>query len=201
MYSVAITGGIASGKTAVTERLASRGIAVVDADLASRAVVEPGQPALAEILGAFGELRDSDGRLDRGKLRALVFADPEARRRLEAITHPRIREWMQRQAELASSAYVVLAIPLLAEVGGRAAYPWLRRIVVIDAPVARQRERLRRRDGADAVMVERLLAAQATRPQRLALADDVLINDGTLDELHRRVDRLDSLLRALAAIR
>ena len=199
MYAIAVTGGIAAGKTAVTERLAERGICIVDADVGSRAIVEPGQPALAEVVREFGDVLDADGRLDRARLRERIFAEPTARQRLEAILHPRIRSWMQAQAAAATSAYVVLAIPLLTEVGGRASYPWLRGIVVVDTPLTLQRQRLRQRDGADDAMVERMLAAQATRAQRLALADHVLINDGSFQALQRAVDRLDLRLRAEVA--
>jgi dephospho-CoA kinase len=191
VYAVAITGGIASGKTAVTDRLTELGVTVVDADLASRAVVEPGQPALAEITAAFGvDTLAADGRLDRAALRRRIVADADARRRLEAILHPRIRSWMLAHARQADSDYVALAIPLLVETGGRANYDWVREIVVVDTPQALQRQRLQARDGADSAQVEGLLAAQASRAQRLALADHILINDAGLAELRRAVDRL-----------
>ncbi|TNJ35505.1 dephospho-CoA kinase [Arenimonas terrae] len=197
---VAVTGGVASGKSAATAAFASRGIAVADADIAARSVVAPGEPALAEIVASFGAgALDADGQLDRPAMRARVFGDPSARKALEAILHPRIREWLQAACRDAAGPYVVVAIPLLAEGGGRAAYPWLDRILVVDVPERVQRQRLMRRDGVDAALAERMIAAQATRPQRLALADDVIVNDGPLSALEAAVARLDGRYRGFAA--
>ena len=196
---VAVTGGVASGKSAATAAFANRGIAVADADIAARSVVAPGEPALGEIVARFGAgALDADGQLDRPAMRARVFADPSARRSLEAILHPRIREWLQAACRDAAGPYVVVAIPLLAEGGGRAAYPWLDRILVVDVPEGLQRQRLMRRDGVDAALAERMVAAQATRSQRLALADDVIVNDGPLSALEAAVARLDGRYRGLA---
>ena len=196
---VAVTGGVASGKSAATAAFASRGIAVADADIAARSVVAPGEPALGEIVARFGAgALDADGQLDRPAMRARVFADPSARRSLEAILHPRIREWLQAACRDAAGPYVVVAIPLLAEGGGRAAYPWLDRILVVEVPERLQRQRLMRRDGVDAALAERMVAAQATRSQRLALADDVIVNDGPLSALEAAVARLDGRYRGLA---
>ena len=198
-FAVAVTGGVASGKSAATDAFARLGIAIADADVAARAVVEPGQPALAEIVARFGpQSLQADGRLDRAWLRAHVFADAEARRALEAITHPRIRAALLAQAQAAPGPYVVVAIPLLAEGGGRGAYPWLQRIVVIDAPEPVQLARLVARDGIDEGLARRMLAAQAPRNARRALADDLVINDGGLDALTGAVARLDALYRRLA---
>ena len=199
-FVVAVTGGVASGKSAVTDAFAARGIFIADADVAARAVVAPGQPALAEIVARFGSgCLDADGRLDRAGMRARVFADPADRRALEAILHPRIRHWLQSACRDAAGPYVVAAIPLLTEGGGRAAYPWLDRILVVDVPEALQRQRLMRRDGADAALAVRMIAAQATRSQRLVLADDVIVNDGSLSALEDAVARLDPLYRRLAS--
>lgn len=196
---VAVTGGVASGKSAATDAFAARGIVIADADVAARQVVEPGQPALDEIVARFGgDCLGSDGRLDRAAMRARVFADPSARKALEAILHPRIRRWLQSACRDATGPYVVVAIPLLAEGGGRTAYPWLDRILVVDLPEAVQRQRLMRRDGADAALAGRMIAAQASRAQRLALADDVIVNDGTLLALDAAVARLHARYRALA---
>jgi dephospho-CoA kinase len=202
MYAVGLTGGVASGKSAVAERFAARGIAVVDADIAAREVVQPGQPALAEIASTFGEdvLLD-DGQLDRAALRRHVFGDDDARRRLEAILHPRIRLALQEDALRAQSPYVVVAIPLLAEGGGRTAYPWLDRILVVDVHREVQVARVMARDNIDAILAERMLAAQASRQARLAIADDVVVNDGALDELDAHVDALDRRYRKLAQLR
>lgn len=195
-FVVGVTGGVASGKSAVTALFESRGIVVADADLAARAVVAPGQPALAEIEARFGSgMVLANGMLNRVRMRALVFEDPQARRDLEAITHPRIRAILERQCAGAASPYVIAAIPLLAETGVAAAYHWLDRVLVVDAPSALQRARLVARDGVDLALAERMIAAQASRERRLALATDVLVNDGTLGELDSPVTRLDGLFR------
>jgi dephospho-CoA kinase len=199
MFCVGLTGGIASGKSAVADRFAARGIAVVDADVAARDVVAPGQPALAEIAAVFGNgVLQADGTLDRAALRRHVFDDEAARRRLEAILHPRIRVRMREQAQRAGGPYVIVAIPLLAEGGGRLAYPWLDRILVVDVPREVQLARLVRRDGIEMALAERMLAAQADRASRLAIADDVIVNEGALALLDAEVDALDRRYRALA---
>lgn len=191
---IGLTGGVASGKSSVARAFEARHPGcVVDADLAARAVVEPGTEGLAAVVGHFGgEVLGPDGRLDRAALRARVFADAAQRRALEALLHPRIRAWMLARADAASTPYVVLDIPLLAEGGGRATWPMLDRIVVVDVPVAVQQARLMARDGVDAALAERMIAAQATRAQRLALADDVIVNLGSLADLGDAVERLDS---------
>ncbi len=201
-YVVGLTGGIASGKSEATRRFEALGIVVADADLAARAVVAVGSPALARIAQRFGaQVLQADGSLDRAQLRARVFADPAERRALEAITHPAIRELMQAQCRQAESAYAIAAIPLLAEVGGRQAYPWLDRIVVVDAPVAVQHARLMQRDGADARLAQQMIDAQASREQRLALAEDVVVNDGHPDALQAQVEALHRQYLAAAAQR
>ena len=198
-YCVGLTGGIASGKSAVADRFAARGIAVADADVVARAIVEPGQAALAEVVAAFGPgVSLPDGRLDRAALRQRVFDDAAARHRLEGILHPPIRLALREACVSAPGSYVVVAIPLLAEGGGRAAYPWLDRILVVDVPREVQIERLVRRDGIDVRLAERMLDAQATRRERLAIADDVIVNTGPLDELDAHVAALDRRYRALS---
>lgn len=199
-YVVAVTGGIASGKSAVTVLFERLGIVVSDADAAARSAVAAGQPALAEIVARFGpSVLLADGGLDRARLREMIFADAAAKRDLEAITHPRIRLTLRAQCLEAPGPYVVVAIPLLAESGSVAAYPWLQRILVVDTPIAVQRARLVLRDGIDAGLAERMIAAQASREQRLALATDVLVNDGALADLEAPVRRLDALYRQLAS--
>jgi dephospho-CoA kinase len=196
---VGLTGGVASGKSAACARLAALGVPIVDADVVAREVVEPGQPALAEIAARFGPaVIGPDGHLDRAALRARVFADPGERRALEAITHPRVRERMRAQAEAATGPYVVLAIPLLAESG--ADYSWLDVIVVVDVPEAVQLQRLLARDGNDEALARAMIAAQAPRERRLALADEVIDNSGTLDDLRTAVDALHLRLLARAAV-
>lgn len=190
-FVVGLTGGIASGKSEVTRRFEALGVTVADADLAARAVVAPGSPALAMISERFGPgMLLGDGALDRARLRAHVFADVAERKALEAITHPAIRELLRSQCEQAEGPYAMAAIPLLTEAGGREAYAWLDRILVVDAPEALQLARLMQRDGNDAVLAQRMIDAQATRAQRLALADDVVANDGHPDALQAQVERL-----------
>jgi dephospho-CoA kinase len=199
-YCIGLTGGIASGKTAVTRAFEALGIVVADADIAARDAVAPGSMGLAEIVTAFGhDVLDADGKLDRAAMRKRVFDDADARRRLEGIIHPRVRALLVRQCEAATSPYAIAAIPLLAEVGGRASYPWLQRILVVDVPVETQRQRLIQRDGIDTALAERMIAAQATRAQRLAIADDVIVNAGSLEDLQRHVGALDAQYRKLAA--
>lgn len=201
-FIVAVTGGVASGKSEATRAFEALGVAVADADVAARAVVEPGQPALAAVVARFGpECLGPDGRLDRARMRERVFAEPAARRDLEAILHPPIRAWLRRACEAATGPYAVVAIPLLAEGGGRDAYPWLDRIVVVDVPEPVQLARLQRRDGVDAGLAARMVAAQATRARRLAMADDVLVNDGSLEALRGAVARLDARYRAIGGDR
>lgn len=188
---VAVTGGVASGKSAATYVFETLGVAVADADVAARAVIEPGQPALARVVARFGaDSLGPDGRLDRARMRQRVFADPAAKADLEAILHPPIRAWLRAACDAAGGPYAVVAIPLLAEGGGRQAYPWLDRIVVVDVPEPVQLARLQQRDGITGELAARMVAAQATRRQRLALADDVIINDGSLAELEAAVTRL-----------
>ena len=199
-FVVGLTGGIASGKSEVTRRFEALGVTVADADLAARAVVAPGSPALAMISERFGPgMLLGDGALDRTRLRAHVFADVAERKALEAITHPAIRELLRTQCEQAEGPYAIAAIPLLTEAGGREAYAWLDRILVVDAPEALQLARLMQRDGNDAVLAQRMIDAQASRAQRLALADDVVANDGQPDALQAQVERLHGayLKRAL----
>ena len=191
-FIVGLTGGVASGKSEVTRRFQALGVEVVDADVAAREVVEPGQPALARIAERFGAgMLLADGRLDRRQLRERVFADAQARRDLEAITHPAIRARVKAQAQAAPGPYAVVAVPLLAE-AGRAAYPWMARLLVVDAPESLQHDRLMRRDGVDEALAARMIAAQASRTVRLAIADDVILNDG--DPAH-----LDTAVAALHA--
>ena len=191
---IGLTGGVASGKSSVARAFEARHPGcVVDADVAARAVVEPGSEGLAAVVAHFGmHVLDAEGRLDRAALRQQVFADPAARKVLERLLHPRIRDWMLAKATAASTPYVVMDIPLLAEGGGKTAWPMLSRILVVDVPVDVQRHRLLARDGIDAELAERMIAAQASRAQRLALADDVIVNLGSLADLDASASRLDA---------
>jgi dephospho-CoA kinase len=199
-FVVGLTGGIASGKSAVANAFAALGVHVADADVAARAAVAAGSEGLSEVVAAFGSgVLDPSGALDRAAMRRRIFDDEAAKRALEAIVHPRVRTALQDDCAAAPGPYALAAIPLLAEGGGRDAYPWLDRILVVDAPVEAQRARLLARDGIDAALADRMIGAQATRAQRLAVADDVLANTGTLDELAAHVASLDRLYRVLAA--
>ena len=201
MYCVGLTGGIASGKSAVAHAFEALGIVVADADIAAREAVAVGSDGLAELVAVFGvDILDNTGALDRAAMRKRVFGDGAARKRLEAIIHPRVRESLAQQCAQATSPYAIVAIPLLAEVGARAAYPWLQRILVVDVPVEVQHARLIQRDGIDDSLADRMIAAQATREQRLAIADDIVVNTSTLDDLQRHVAALDARYRSLAKL-
>ncbi|QWF16050.1 dephospho-CoA kinase [Lysobacter capsici] len=198
-FCVGVTGGVASGKSEVTRRFETLGVVVADADLAARTAVAPGSRGLTEVVAAFGnDILDPHGALDRAAMRRTVFADPAARKRLEAIVHPLVRAMLREQCAAAPGAYAIAAIPLLAEGGGREAYPWLDRCLVVDVPVAVQQARVMDRDGIDAELAQRMIAAQATRDARLAIADDVIVNDGPLEALQAQVEALDRRYRALA---
>lgn len=197
-FIVAVTGGIASGKSAVTDLFAQLGIVVADADLAARKIVEAGQPALSEIAQCFGQQLIVDGELDRQALRVLVFDDVEARRQLEAITHPRIRQLLTLECIDASSPYAIAAIPLLAE-SNRKNYAWLDRILLIDTTRDTQKKRLITRDAISELLADKMLDAQASREQRLAMANDVISNMHSFDALKNCVHRLDKRYRELAA--
>ncbi len=195
--NVGVTGGIGSGKSAVTERFAALGVPVIDADLVSRELVAPGQPALDEIARRFGgHVVDARGRLLRPALRQIVFNDEPARQALNDILHPRIHARLRADAQAADYPYALLAIPLLAE--SRHGYAWLDRVLVVDAPMEVQIERAMRRDGMDRASAQRLIAAQATREERLALADDVIVNDGPIQALDDSVARLHQFYLRLA---
>ncbi len=201
MYCVGLTGGIASGKSAVAHAFETLGIVVADADVAAREAVAVGSEGLAEVIAVFGsDVLDPAGALDRAAMRKRVFGDDAARKRLEAIIHPRVRESLEHQCAQAASPYAIAAIPLLAEVGARAVYPWLQRIVVVDVPVEIQHARLMQRDDIDTTLAGRMIAAQATPEQRLSIADDILVNTGTLDDLQRHVAALDARYRRLAKL-
>ena len=185
-YVVALSGGIASGKSAVAERLLALGCAVLDADQVSRDVVAAGTSGFSDVVAQFGDaIVRADGSLDRRALRERIFAHAEDRRALEAIIHPRVRATLRAAAAASSDDVLVLAIPLLVESGS---YDWVDRTVMVDARTATQRERLMRRDQVDRQLAEQMIAAQAPRSRRLAIADEVIINDGSLEALQQQVD-------------
>jgi len=198
-YIIGLTGGVASGKSTVEARFRALDIVVADADAAAREAVAAGSDGLAEVVAAFGSgILTADGSLNRAAMRQRVFAESAARKTLEAIVHPRVRTALAETCRSAQSPYVIASIPLLAESGGRGAYPWLDRILVVDAAVGVQLARLQQRDGIDDGLAQRMIVAQASRQQRLAIADDVLVNDGALDVLDAQVVALDQLYRRLA---
>ena len=194
---VGLTGGIASGKSTVARLFAERGVPVIDLDQVAREVVEPGQPALQAIVAAFGsEVLDDEGKLDRRALRTRVFQDEASRRQLEALLHPLILEATVKHVAAASGPYQVIVAPLLVEFGLAG---WADRVLVVDCPTKIQLDRLMIRDGNDEALARSILAAQATRADRLAAADDVIVNDGAPQALPAAVARLDALYREMAA--
>jgi dephospho-CoA kinase len=194
---VAVTGGIASGKSELTRRFEALGVPVIDADVIARELVAVGEPALEAIALRFGAgVIAADGSLDRSALRRIVFADAGERAALDALLHPRVRAAMRARASSVDGPYVLLAVPLLVE---NAQFDWVDRVLVVDAPVALQVERVMRRDGVDRVAAQRVLAAQASRWERLAAADDVVVNDAGLEWLDAVVGRLDVRYRGVAA--
>ena len=196
MLVVGLTGGIGSGKTAVSDRFAAYGVPIIDTDVLARELVESGQPALTEIAAAFGpDCLDAGGGLDRSRLRERVFADAEGRRRLEAILHHRIHTLAQQRIAALSTAYCLVVIPLLAETGMT---DLIDRVLVVDAPEAEQLRRVMVRDRSDEVQARRILAAQADREQRLALADEVVENSGDFAALDRQVATLHQRYLTLA---
>jgi dephospho-CoA kinase len=196
---IGLTGGIASGKSTVAQRFKELGVPVIDADESARAVVEPGKPGLAEVLERFGRSVVADnGELDRRALRELIFREPGSRRDLEAILHPLIRADMEQSAEQAVGPYVVMAIPLLVE-GGPS--DRVDRVLVVDVDEAVQLQRVMARDGCTVEQARAILASQASRSARLAAADDVLRNAGTVTDLRRAVDQLHERYLRLAEAR
>ena len=188
---IGITGGIGSGKTAVSDRFRALGITVVDADVASRVVVEPGRPALAAIAEHFGpDAINPDGTLNRAEVRKRVFADPEERRWLEELTHPLINQYLREELAKAESPYAILVSPLLAETGQSR---FCHRVLVVDVPVELQVQRTMKRDDNDEAQVRAIIAAQSSREQRLLLADDVIVNDQDLAHIDAEVERLHQI--------
>ncbi|MFG6666503.1 dephospho-CoA kinase [Halomonas sp. HNIBRBA4712] len=195
---IGLTGGIGSGKSTVAKAFAARGIGYVDADDVAREVVEPGEPALAIIAEHFGAgVLTASGALDRAALRAIIFESSKERKWLESVTHPRIRERIVERLEALArhSTYVLLVSPLLFE-SGQAAL--VERTLVVDVSIDTQRERTLRRDGVSPEQVEAILAAQLSRSERLTRADDVIDNDGSVDELKLQVEALDQHYRRLS---
>jgi dephospho-CoA kinase len=182
---IGLTGGIASGKSTVADMFADLGVPVIDTDVIARKVVEPGQPALAEVRETFGDgVIAADGTLDRAAMRAIVFGDDAARRRLEAILHPRIGAATRAQADAAGGDYQVIVVPLLV---GSSLRAFVDRVLVVDCDEGTQVARLLARDAESEDQARRILAAQSSRAERLAIADDVIVNDAGLDETRNQV--------------
>jgi dephospho-CoA kinase len=187
-YRIALTGGIACGKTTVANLFAALGASIVDTDLLAREVVAPGSALLPKIVGHFGDqVLQKDGSLDRAQLRERVFANPAERQWLESVTHPAIRELTDARCETATGRYVIVAIPLLVETQGAQRFD---RVLVVDCEPELQLARLQARDGMTRAQAARMLAAQASREQRFAVADDVIRNDGDIAGLRDQVEKL-----------
>jgi dephospho-CoA kinase len=188
-YRVGLTGGIASGKSTVSRLLEDAGALVIDADELARYVVEPGTEGLREVVEEFGrDVVDGSGRLDRARLAAVVFGEPARRARLEQIVHPLVRaEAARREAQAPLGQVVVHDIPLLVETGQQDAFDL---VIVVDASPEVQLDRLVRERGMSVDEARQRIAAQAGREQRLAAADEVVVNDGSLDDLRAAVDRV-----------
>lgn len=192
---IVVTGGIASGKSTVTALFEALGVAVCDADIVSRSLVEPGQAAFHEIVAHWGqEILDAEGKLDRSSMRQRIFRHPEDRQTLESIIHPRVRAALRNAVERAAGPYVLLAIPLFVESGD---YAWVKRVLLVDVPPELQLQRLVARDGSKPEEAARMLDAQASRAQRWIVAQDVIINDGPREQITAIVARLDRFYRAM----
>jgi dephospho-CoA kinase len=198
MFAVGLTGGIGSGKSTVADLFAAHGVAIVDTDLIAHQITAPHGAAMAQIASEFGAaFVAADGSLDRARMRALIFSDDEARRRLEGITHPLIRTETERARSEASGPYVMLVVPLLVESG-----TWktrVDRVLTVDCSVETQIERVMRRNAFSREQVLAIIARQATREARLAAADEVIVNDNTsLEELSAQVEAQHRLYLSLA---
>jgi dephospho-CoA kinase len=196
--TVGLTGGIASGKTTVSNLFAELGATVIDTDIIAREVVQPGKVALDEIRERFGDtIIDASGKLDRIAMRKLIFSDDQARRDLEAILHPRIAAETRRQIESTSGPYQIVVVPLLV---GSSLMQFLDRILVVDCDEETQIRRLLARDTETIEQARKILSAQASRQARLAIADDVLVNTEGLAECKTRVRELDQLYRRISPV-
>lgn len=195
-YAIGLTGGIGSGKTTVSDLFRNLGVDVIDADEISHQLVSKDSPVLEKIRNHFGQdIIDTSGNLDRSSLRKKVFEDNAARTWLENLLHPEIRNEIAQRISLANSPYVIVVIPLLVESGS---YDFLDRIAVVDAPEGQQVARVVHRDDSSHEQVERIMATQASRQQRLELADDIIDNSGSVDNLEHVVETLHEKYLQLA---
>lgn len=188
MLIVGLTGGIGAGKSTVTQLFASHGVPIIDADIIAREVTQPSQPAYKEIIQHFGEhLILKDGSLDRSLLRHLIFENRDERKWLEALLHPIIQQSIEQQISSISAPYCIVVIPLLFEVQP---YSFINRILVIDAPEQMQIDRVLTRDQLNTSQIEAILKAQVSREQRIQGSDDLILNNGDLDDLSKQVEKL-----------
>ena len=188
MLIIGLTGGIGSGKSVASDKFKSLGITVVDADVASRTVVEPGKPALKEIEDHFSSgIITAEGKLDRNKLREIIATDPEERKWLESVLHPKIGEQITKEISESTSVYTLFVAPLLLETNSQERCA---RVVVVDVPKEDQIRRTAKRDKVSPNQVEQMVAAQMEREKRLEKADDVLLNRGTIEDLEKQVEEL-----------
>ena len=182
---IGLTGGIGSGKTATSDAFKSLGIDIIDADMSSRRVVERGQPALEDIQDHFGsDILDSENNLDRAKLREIIFKDPKERVWLEELLHPKIAQHIKDQLESSKSPYCVLVSPLLLETEQKS---FCSSVLVVDVPEESQILRTSKRDGVSEEQVKSIIATQINREQRLKQADEIIINDGSIEELKEKI--------------
>jgi dephospho-CoA kinase len=196
MLRIALTGGIGSGKTTVSDYFRKLGVPVIDADETSHEVTQAGAPAVQQIVDVLGDsVLDCDGNLDRTALRNIVFGDTESRKQLESILHPEIRRRMNDAASRTQSPYCLFSIPLLIETGQHASYD---RILVVETSEDRRRTWIQARSDLTEIEITAILSAQVSDEQRRRAADDLLINDGGIDDLHARIDRLHQRYLALA---
>ena len=188
MLIIGLTGGIGSGKSVASDKFKSLGITVVDADVASRTVVEPGKPALKEIEDHFSStIITAEGKLDRNKLREIIATDPEERKWLESVLHPKIGEQITKEISESTSVYTLFVAPLLLETNSQERCA---RVVVVDVPKEVQIRRTAKRDKVSPNQVEQMVAVQMEREKRLKKADDVLLNSGTIEDLEKQVEEL-----------
>jgi len=188
MFKVGLTGGIGSGKTTASGYFSALNIPVIDADEIARNLLTPDGPAYQKVINTFGDrILDNRKLIDRSRLRALVFEDPEKRKALEAIIHPRVRSEINEQLEKISAPYCIIVIPLLIEAGYA---DFVDNILIIDADESAQLKRVKQRSGLDEDEIKNIMSAQVDRQKRLAHADEVITNDGSLSELKRKVGQL-----------
>jgi dephospho-CoA kinase len=197
-FTVVLTGGIASGKTAVSDGFRQLGVPVIDTDVIARRLVEPGQPALEQIVELFGPgFLESSGALNRKKMREAIFSDRDKKKKLENLLHPMIGEEVRKRLEQVSAPYCILVVPLFTESGS---YRWVDRVLLVDVSEEEQIRRVMLRDQVSKEQATAILNAQASRAQRAALADDIIDNSGTLSELEGKIETLHKKYSSLGSV-